>query len=394
MQPAVMASDSTLPASTRPASTPPAPEAPNKLVGLEALRFLTAFAILVFHYRHFFFVADQPIGLVPERLPLYGALRPFHDSGAFGVWVFWCISGFIFFWKYRDAIADNAVGGWKFFTLRFSRLYPLHLVTLLFVALLQSVYFNFYGCFFVYQDNDLKHFLAQLFMASEWGFVQGYSFNGPIWSVSVEVMVYLLFFLMLRASRSWLVNVVVVAICVSATLWNFNGQLTNCLAFFYIGGLAAMARQAVGAWRYRRMAEGGAWVAAAAIPVVIGYAASNQLDRIDFPLFLGYTPILLFCLSRKITLPNWMHAGIEAAGNMTYSSYLLHFPIQLVIVLCFTLASRPVPVYSGALFAVYLLTTLLLSYLVFRFFEAPAQHFLRGAFRRVPGGAIRQASSA
>jgi hypothetical protein len=47
---------------------------------------------------------------------------------------------------------------------------------------------------------------------------------------------------------------------------------------------------------------------------------------------------------------------------MTHSSYLLHFPIQLVIVLCFAAAGRPVPVYSGALFAVYLLTTLLLSY--------------------------------
>ena len=77
-----------------------------------------------------------------------------------------------------------------------------------------------------------------------------------------------------------------------------------------------------------------------------------------------------------------MQAAIVAAGNMTYSSYLLHFPIQLVIVLCFAVAGRPVPVYSGALFAVYLLTTLLLSYFTFRFFEAPAQRFIRGAFRR------------
>jgi peptidoglycan/LPS O-acetylase OafA/YrhL len=127
---------------TSPVSKPLAGEETNKLLGLEVLRFLTAFAILVFHYRHFFFVADKPIGLVTERLPLYGLLRPFHDSGAFGVWVFWCISGFIFFWKYREPVATRAVGGWQFFTLRFSRLYPLHLVTLLVVALLQSVYFN------------------------------------------------------------------------------------------------------------------------------------------------------------------------------------------------------------------------------------------------------------
>ena len=89
-----------------------------------------------------------------------------------------------------------------------------------------------------------------------------------------------------------------------------------------------------------------------------------------------------------------MQATIVAAGNMTYSSYLLHFPIQLGIVLCFALAKRPIPVYSGALFAVYLLTTLLLSYVTFRFFEAPAQRLIRGAFRRAPDGALRPASSA
>ena len=48
-------------------------------------------------------------------------------------------------------------------------------------------------------------------MASEWGITQGESFDGPIWSVSVEVLVYLLFFLMLRVTRSWLLNVFIVA---------------------------------------------------------------------------------------------------------------------------------------------------------------------------------------
>src|SRR5580704_14385000 len=136
-----------------------APEPANKLSGLEVLRFLTAFAILVFHYRHFAFVADEPVGLVNDRLPLYRLLRVFYDFGPYGVWIFWCISGFIFFWKYRDDVTDRALSGWKFFVLRFSRLYPLHIVTLLLVAVVQPLYFSLHGYFFVYQDNDLTHFL-------------------------------------------------------------------------------------------------------------------------------------------------------------------------------------------------------------------------------------------
>jgi len=372
--------------------TPAPPAEANKLIGLEGLRFLTAFAILVFHYRHFAFIGDKPVDLAPERLPLYGLLRVFHDSGAFGVWVFWCISGFIFFWKYRDLIADQAIGGWKFFTLRFSRLYPLHLVTLLLVALLQSVYFNQRGGFFVYQANDLQHFLAQLFMASEWGLTPGYGFDGPIWSVSVEVLVYLLFFLMLRATRSWLLNVVIVAACLAAPSMHAGAQLTNCLALFYAGGLAAMARRAADASRFRKAIDACAWLAATVILPLVIYMLRDQLDRFDLPLFAGATPILLFCLSREIKLPRAIQAAIVAAGNMTYSSYLLHFPLQLAIVLCFAAAGRPVPVYSGALFTVYLLTVLLLSYVAFRFFEAPAQDFIRNAFRPAPSQ-LKRASS-
>ena len=197
-------------------SPPPA----NKLLGLELLRFAAALSILFLHYLHFAYVADKAVGLDRDRLPFSGLLHFFYESRPYGVWVFWCISGFIFFWKYRDAIFDRSVPGWTFFAFRLSRLYPLHLATLIAVAVLQSLYFRMHGYFFVYQNNDVSHFLLQLVMASKWGFESGDSFNGPIWSISVEVLVYLLFFLMLRATRSWLLNVAIVAACLGAPSLN------------------------------------------------------------------------------------------------------------------------------------------------------------------------------
>ena len=175
---------------------------------------MAALAVLVWHYQHFAFVADTPIGLIQDRLPLYRLLHIFYDYGPYAVHVFWCISGFIFFWKYRDAIADRSIDGWKFFVLRFSRLYPLHIATLLVVAALQPLYFNLNGYFFVYQNNDLTHFLLQLLMASNATVQSALSFNGPIWSISVEVLVYFFFFMMLRfAARSGLLNLVVIVVC-------------------------------------------------------------------------------------------------------------------------------------------------------------------------------------
>src|SRR6185437_10153091 len=102
---------------------------------------------------------------------------------------------------------------------------------------------------------------------------------------------------------------------------------------FYAGGLAAAARQAADASRFRAGIEALGWlVAVIAMPFVI-YALRDRLDDFDLALFVGFTPILLFCLSREINLPGPIQAAIVAAGNMTYSSYLLHFPLQLVIVL-------------------------------------------------------------
>ncbi|QPF90459.1 acyltransferase family protein [Bradyrhizobium commune] len=347
----------------------------NKLLGLELLRFLTAFAILLFHYRQFAFVGDREVGLIQDRLPIYWLFGPLYHSGPYAVRVFWCISGFIFFWKYRDAVAGRLLDGWRFFVLRFSRLYPLHVVTLLFVAALQPLYFQLTGYFFVYQHNDALHFLLQLLMASNATTQEALSFNGPIWSISVEVLVYFFFFVMLLATRSWLLNLVVIAISLM-----IPGQIADCFAFFYAGGLAAMARQLVTSRTIHPLAvEGASWLAASVL-LLCGYWFTNgHLESIGLPVMLISTPVLLYSLSREVILPARLRQVVETVGNMTYSSYLLQFPIQLTMMLGFSLIRAPVPLYGNAFFALFVGTTLLASYLTYRYFEEPAQRLVRDA---------------
>ena len=348
-------------------------QAADKLPGLEALRFLAAFAVLIWHYQHFSYLGGAPVDLVKSELPFYWLLWPFYEAGEHGVWVFWCISGFIFFWKYRDPIAGRVLGGWTFFVFRLSRLYPLHVATLLMVAALQPVYFHLHGFFFVYEHNDIAHFLPQLLMASDWGLSRSDSFNGPIWSISVEVLVYAIFFVSLRfATKSPLWNVIIIVIAV-----NVSAQVCSCLAFFYAGGLAAIARQAIAPSRRRGIVETSAWGVTITVPLAI-WVFGLQPHIIGWVFLLAYLPVLLFCLSRRMTLsPRWQGI-VEAAGNMTYSSYLLHFPIQLLIVSALAIAQRPVPFENGWFFAAFTGGTLAASYFTYRYFEAPAQALIRG----------------
>jgi peptidoglycan/LPS O-acetylase OafA/YrhL len=351
----------------------------NKLLGLELLRFVSAVAVLIFHYQHFVFRGvAEPTDFVRTHQPLYSVLSLLYEYGFEGVRVFWCISGFIFFWRYRDLIAGGRVGGRKFLVLRSSRLYPLHFATLLLVALLQLIYSRSNGTFFVYPYNDLRHFIAQLFMASNWGFQRGDSFNGPIWSISLEVLVYGVFYLTLAfVSRSWLVNVIVVALCGVARILGIHHPIFDCLVFFYVGGLSAIAYRSITSPRMRSVSTGAALFSAAGGLLLVWGFALYQRAGFPFVFLVCYTPLLLFCLCADFKVGPLARFWIEAAGNMTYASYLLHFPLQLALVIVSAGLGFSLPFYSTGFFCLFIGGTLLISYFVYKYLELPAQQMLR-----------------
>lgn len=91
------------------------------------LRGMSSLAILIWHYQHFFFIgAGRSAGWDPSIQPLWSLLRPGYVYGEFAVQIFWCISGLILAHTY---INQKKTGLAKFSLARFSRLYPLHLLT-------------------------------------------------------------------------------------------------------------------------------------------------------------------------------------------------------------------------------------------------------------------------
>jgi len=354
----------------------------NKLIGLEIIRFVSAIAVLFYHYRHFAFVADKAVGFVEGRQPFYPVFALFYDKGYMGVQVFWCISGFIFFWKYRDTIADRLVGARKFFVLRFSRLYPLHFATLLLVAALQWVHVSQHGFSYVYQNNDAPHFLLQLFMASNWhGSERGSSFNGPIWSISIEVLEYFFFFLTLRfAGRSAWINVGVLALWLVSKALKIPSSIIECLAFFYVGGLAAIGAKAIEGTRLRGAARWAGVGITLLAPVVVYALGAYESYRFMQLFLMAYVPVLVYTFSGDFSLGAPLDKAVEVAGNMTYSSYLIHFPIQLSIILFLRASNTPVPMDQPAFFLGFMAAVLVAAYLIYRFFEMPMQSLIRARF--------------
>ncbi len=352
-------------------SRPLAPEqlqpASNKLLGLELLRFAAALAVLFNHYRFF---AQMPGMLAIERssIPLYSLLWPLYNYGYLGVQIFWGISGYIFFWKYGAAIRAGAVSAREFFWLRFSRLYPLHLATLVAVVGLQAVYRSMAGSDFIYPAQDATLFVQHLFLASDWVSIS-FSFNGPIWSVSAEIAVYGAFYALLRnfAPSMGLCAAVVIAglfLALAGVQW----VMISCATYFFAGGLAALAPAAA-----RR-------IAGPALLVLLLFLGAldpgNFAAKLPMILLVAGPCLLLVIAQEWRWLARWQRP-VQLVGNLTYSSYLLHFPLQLLLAIAVG-ATGLVPNITGlAFFAAWLATTFTAAFACYRLFEMPAQRWIR-----------------
>lgn len=349
----------------------------NKFLCLELIRFICSLGVLIFHYQHFYEISGS-VPFVPSEQPLRELLAPFYDYGVYGVQIFWGISGFIFFWKYGTAVQNRRITFGRFFWLRFSRLYPLHLLTLLLVATMQPAYAALAGKAFIYQNNSVSSFVAQLALATQWGALAPYTFNGPIWSVSAEISVYAVFFLLVRSfGAGWSAIGGTIAAILAAQYTGLALAPLFCAGYFFAGGVAARlymdARE-----NGRLKSQGRLSGAALVIFVTLWRSGGATLDEQTtlMALFLG-TPLLLVLAAQDwAVLERWQHA-IRAAGNLTYSTYLIHFPLQLAFaVICAAMGIVP-PVNSWWFFVGYLAVTLIVSGILFQRFERPAQAWIR-----------------
>lgn len=378
---------------------------------LDATRTLAAIGVVCWHWQHFFMVNSQAI--IPNRndLPFYSSLFPFYDSGWMAVDFFFMLSGFVMSWTYLERIRSRSTGMGRFAILRLSRLYPLHLLTLLAVAILQYGYMRLNGHGFVYQFNNLYHFSLHLFMASQWGFQRGPSFNDPIWSVSVEVLLYALFYLLARFT-GYSVKIFISLSLLGFLLFaiNFASGLGRGLFCFFIGCLLAEGLKTANRFDSRTRVEAATYLclvvamfatvgyyqhhvgdalakvmsamAAAGLPSLssLQNEMAERLRRIfDYAIIVTlFYPVFMFSLMMIERRVHRFVAPAAGFGNISYSSYLIHFPLQLICVLIFPAELMRMGGAVGEIvFLSFLAVLLSLSFCSYSFFERPAQNFFR-----------------
>jgi peptidoglycan/LPS O-acetylase OafA/YrhL len=355
---------------------------PQRRVVIDLIRFLICLAIAIWHYQHFSFVGNGLPDFQVTQQPFYNWFSLFYEHGGrFRVQVFWSISGFVLFLTYGRTIAAHAIGPGKFFLDRVARLYPLYLLSFVIVATLQALYWQLNGAYFVYQFNDLPRALLALVMASAWFPNTGLAFNGPAWSLSVLIPIYAFFF---AAVWRWglSIRLNLSAIVVASLLYAVfpDVRVFECAAHFHAGGIGAIVllRHSDGYYgpALRRLA-----VAALGVFCLVGFVwGEAALVPVIHTVLLIIVPTLCFAVASIRRFPERMEAVFRRLGDLSYGVFLLHFPLQLSIVLFAGWVGLRLPVLSPWFFILYLAVTLLLAQIGLILCERPAQRALRRLF--------------
>lgn len=373
----------------------------KRLYSLDVLRGVAALAIIFWHWQHFFAIRGKWQAVWSRGMePLYPAFKPLYDLGWVAVDIFFAVSGFVFFWLYLEPIRKREIGAGKFALQRFSRLYPLYVATLLMATAMQLTFHSATGNWFIFDANDWSHFLKSLFLVQQWlppDELQ--SFNGPAWAVSIEVLLYVVFFVVVRMGLRGPIAATALAI-IGAVYFFHDGQIGRGIMGFFWGGVTFYAVRWLSAQPRARAVfpiVGFAAVVAWAIAIadvylgfhntlisMLPFEAARFTIGYEYPIFLMafilvVVPLTLAALALHEELYGGGWARLTFLGDFSYSTYLIHFPMQLALAL---LALRfgwlPANFMHWYVMLAFYAVLIGLGALSYTFFERPMQALIRG----------------
>jgi peptidoglycan/LPS O-acetylase OafA/YrhL len=126
---------------------------------LNLVRAVAAFSIAIWHFQ-LLIPKGNPDVIPVEDYPFYRVLGFLYTHGFLAVQLFWVISGFVIAKAYINNIWEPR----RFIRNRFARLYPLHFMTLLIVAVQQLAIRVSMDHYEICTNQDSYHFLLNLFL--------------------------------------------------------------------------------------------------------------------------------------------------------------------------------------------------------------------------------------
>lgn len=306
---------------------------------VESLSFLRALAVLMVCFCHF----GQPFS--QDGNVLAGMFDIFHEYGKYGVQVFFVISGFVIPLSLDKGRYELKHYG-KFLLKRLIRLHPPYLIALAItlVILVSSTVVKHIA----FPETPWSIFLSLFYLHHP-------DSNPVFWTLKVEAEYYLfigLFFLLLQKyPKATLAASIPLFMVISQTAVVEYIDLFSHLLYFMIGVIGYVMYMKGG----KNWLEMG-YITAIAVFTYLFYGAAPTIAAVA-------TILVIMLYTGKV------HKAFDFLGEISYSVYLLHFPVGVKLI---NLASRYVkPQYDILLFTFAVLFCLGVGYVFWKYVERP-----------------------
>src|SRR2546425_5266715 len=372
-----------------------------ELSGLTGIRFYAALFVYLYH-----------VSIIPGMKALSGSSL-FFNAGDIGVSFFFVSSGFILTYNYADVFQDgvSAAGYQRFVWDRLTKIYPVHLLTLLLV--LPIAIFS-PKLPLDWRAMPFHLLLLQCFWPAS---IPAFSdqLNVPSWSISCEWFFYLLapaaMFLGLGKRRRWVPVVVAMGYAGGLGLFLWHGQSDDARLYFVsrfapsrfmeflVGVFSASAFLTSSSQRLA-----GVSGLAQATGMVLIIAGATYRPYAAWPLWGGllYVPgsvllILGLAYGRGFFVAHLSRPGLNRLGMASFSLYLIHLPLlRAVKGLCLRLGweVHSWPAFWAVVIAMLIVVQAAALLTCYRY-EIPLQRRLRRLLvqrRKVARGALQRDS--
>lgn len=313
---------------------PPSSARPGFFGGLESLRGLAALYVMLFH-------------LTP-LLKSPALSNNFIKNGYLMVDLFFVLSGFVICHTYGAKI-NSGKEIVRFMFLRFGRLYPLHLATLLlFLGVETAKYVGEvkYGMVphetRAFSFSNAPAFVANLFLVQPFLPFANLTFNHPSWSIGTEFYTYVIFALVIYFSPNRtsirLLAAAIIALAVFLLCFYHSYYLSpqaglsflRCVLGFFTGLLA-----------YEAFLTGG-WISKGSDPVGLGLVfILTAILCFKHPQCVGWDYSVLPVFALLIIVVAGSTAGLISnvlnssplrwLGKVSYSIYMVHLFVEMIV---------------------------------------------------------------
>jgi peptidoglycan/LPS O-acetylase OafA/YrhL len=378
------------------------------ITNLTALRGIAALITVIYHVDVWIgngggMLIPRTVSRMPDRLYLM-------------VDFFFVLSGFIMYHVYGRSFAQGVqkTEFWTFLKARFARVYPLHVLSLCLMAGLLYMAHRLGVPYLtaLEAENSAWSFVTNLLLVHSMNVHNWFSWVHASWSISTEWWMYMVFpflvapFERMNGTMRWGVFAGCYALYVAimyyfVTIVNLNAavpipsatvsDMTINVSFQY-GFLRCFAGFLIGMVIYRAYRDGlgksqlaNGWVMAALtvlLFLLMHLLAPDALTVATFPLLIlgaayGSTSINRFLQSKPL----------QRLGDWSFSIYLMHQPLLVLFFAMMTALMPPNPEQAGAkpdtaagwvICAIIIVMTLVVSAVVYRFWERPARRWING----------------